>query len=309
MTSRPPAPSKLLSARVIHAALCAVRDAGGSLRLADIKLSVQKTLQLDDWAKAIIESNRLPRWETYLHFASDDTVKAGYLTKDHGLWTLTETGIGALDKAPDDFLAEANSKYREWQKQQTPKSVETVSISPENAETDIPPEDGMESILKEAHSRLAAEILEQLRQGSPAFFERVVLETLLRMGYGGSRQEAGRTVGKTGDGGIDGIINEDRLGLDAVYIQAKRWANDVGAGEIRDFKGALDGHGAAKGVFITTAGFTRAALDEVSRSRNYKIVLIDGAKLARFMIEYNVGVSTAATYELKKIDSDYFSEE
>lgn len=143
----------------------------------------------------------------------------------------------------------------------------------------------------------------------PEFFERLVVQLLLKMGYGGSRQEAGRAVGRSGDGGIDGIINEDRLGLDAIYLQAKRWEGSVGEPPIRDFKGALDAKGAQKGVFITTSSFTPAAIEAARASRHYKIVLIDGARLAELMIEHDLGVSVAATYQLKRLDTDFFAEE
>lgn len=175
--------------------------------------------------------------------------------------------------------------------------------------SDLTPDEVIES----AHSRwveaLADELLERIKACQPVFFERLVLQLLIKMGYGGSRIEAGKAVGRSGDGGIDGIINEDRLGLDAIYLQAKRWEGPVGAGPIRDFKGALDAKGAQKGVFITTSGFTPAAVEAASQSRSYKIVLIDGARLADLMIEHDLGVSVAATYQLKRIDSDFFAEE
>lgn len=311
MTDRPFPRSKALAARVLHAALVAVREAGGQLHLGDIRALLQRELEFDEWASYIIESNGLPRWEMYLHFFSIDAVKANYLIKSRGVWSLTGDGVAALNLGAEGFLRSAQQKYRAWQKMQTPKVADAPVLADVlgDDEQEVPPEEGMDAILQDAHQRLAAEILERLKASPPSFFERVVLETLLKMGYGGSRAEAGKTLGRSGDGGVDGVINEDKLGLDAVYLQAKRWSNDVGAAEIRDFKGALDGNGATKGVLITTAGFTRSALDEVSRSRNYRVVLIDGVRLARYMIEYNVGVSTAATYELKKIDSDYFAEE
>ena len=128
------------------------------------------------------------------------------------------------------------------------------------------------------------------------------------MGYGGSRQEAGRAVGRSGDGGIDGIINEDRLGLDAIYIQAKRWEGTVGRPEIMKFVGALAGQRASKGVFISTSNYTQEARDYAAQSQ-YKVVLIDGERLAQLMIEYNLGVSTAAVYEVKRVDNDFFMDE
>ena len=135
-----------------------------------------------------------------------------------------------------------------------------------------------------------------------------MLDLLVKMGYGGTRRDAGQAIGRSGDGGIDGIIKEDRLGLDIVYIQAKRWDNTIGRPEIQKFAGALQGQRAKKGILITTSDFTRAAQEYVSLIDS-KIVLIDGNTLAQLMIDYNIGVGTVGTYELKRIDSDYFTEE
>lgn len=151
-------------------------------------------------------------------------------------------------------------------------------------------------------------MLDQVKSASPAFFERLVVELLVGMGYGGSLQDAGKAVGKSGDGGIDGIIKEDILGLDLIYIQAKRWEGSVGRPEVQKFAGALQMHRARKGVFITTSAFSKDALDFVSRIDS-KIVLIDGETLAKYMIDHNVGVSRLRSYDVKRIDSDYFSEE
>lgn len=166
----------------------------------------------------------------------------------------------------------------------------------------------MESAHEKLRNGLAAEILQQIANCSPTFFERLVLDVIVKMGYGGSRQDAGEHVGKSGDEGIDAIINEDKLGLDVIYIQAKRWKNAIGSGEIRNFIGALSGKRAKKGIVITTSDFTKDAKKAVE-GIDYKIVLIDGLTLATHMIDYNVGVSSVATYEIKKMDSDYFAEE
>jgi restriction system protein len=147
-----------------------------------------------------------------------------------------------------------------------------------------------------------------MRSGSPAFFEQVVVRLLVAMGYGGSREAAGRAIGKSGDEGIDGIINEDRLGLDVVYVQAKKWSGTVGRPEIQKFAGALQGKRARKGVFITTSSFTSEAHDFVKHI-DAKIILVDGEQLAQFMFEHNVGVSSSTVYEVKRIDADFFDEE
>ena len=170
------------------------------------------------------------------------------------------------------------------------------------------PEEALESAHEKIRDSLAAEILQKLKSCSPSFFERLVVEVIVKMGYGGTRQDAGKAIGKSGDGGIDGIIKEDKLGLDTIYIQAKRWENTVGRPEIQKFVGALTGQRAKKGLFISTSNFSSDAMDYVSRV-DTKIVLIDGETLAQLMIDHNVGVSTIATYDLKKIDSDYFTEE
>lgn len=155
---------------------------------------------------------------------------------------------------------------------------------------------------------LSADLLERVKAAPPKFFEELVVDLLVAMGYGGSRAEAGQRVGQSGDDGIDGIINEDRLGLDVVYIQAKRWNSSVGSATVREFSGSLDMQGARKGVLITTGTFTKDAIDTVNRLPK-KIVLIDGERLTQLMIEFNIGVSVRERLEIKKIDEDYFSGE
>ncbi|MCG8552460.1 MAG: restriction endonuclease [Desulfobacterales bacterium] len=157
------------------------------------------------------------------------------------------------------------------------------------------------------HAELSKEVLEIVKSCSPSFFETLVIDLLITMGYGGSRKEAGQAMGKSGDGGIDGIINEDKLGLDVIYLQAKKWENPVPVKEIRDFTGALASKKAKKGIFITTSSFPKSAYDFVSQVE-YKIILIDGERLADLMIENSVGLSTINTYYVKTIDFDYFED-
>ncbi|MFS8064889.1 MAG: restriction endonuclease [Byssovorax sp.] len=157
-------------------------------------------------------------------------------------------------------------------------------------------------------SKLAEDLLERVKSYSPRFFEKLVVDVLVAMGYGGSLKDAGRAVGQSGDGGIDGIIKADRLGLDAIYIQAKRWEATVGRPVVQAFAGSLEGQRARKGVLITTSQFSGEARDYVSRIEK-KIVLIDGAELAQLMIDYDVGVAVQQTYTLKKLDLDYFTED
>jgi restriction system protein len=170
------------------------------------------------------------------------------------------------------------------------------------------PEEILESSFARIRKNLAHELLSKIKKSSPAFFENLVIELLVKMGYGGTMKEAGRSVGRSKDEGIDGIIKEDRLGLDVIYIQAKRWENPVGRPEIQKFVGALAGQGAKKGIFITTARFTNDARAYHPKNET-KIVLIDGEELANLMIDYNLAVSTIHTFEIKRIDNDYFGEE
>lgn len=167
------------------------------------------------------------------------------------------------------------------------------------------PEEQLESAYQTIREQLAQALIAQVMKCPPEFFEQLVVDLLLAMGYGGSRRDAGQAVGKTADGGIDGIIKEDRLGLDAVYIQAKRWEGTVGSPVVRDFVGSLVGHAANKGVLITTSRFTRDA-DEYAKRIPQKVVLIDGVRLAGLMIDFGVGVSDVATYAVKRLDTDYF---
>ncbi|HXV96860.1 MAG TPA: restriction endonuclease, partial [Anaerolineae bacterium] len=155
---------------------------------------------------------------------------------------------------------------------------------------------------------LAQELLDKVKASPPRFFERLVVDLLVSMGYGGSRQDAGEAIGQSGDDGIDGIIKEDRLGLDAVYIQAKRWEGKVGRPIVQAFAGSLEGHRARKGVLITTSQFSLDARDYVNRIEK-KIVLIDGEQLAQLMIDFNVGVTEVASYTVKRVDFDYFGED
>ena len=169
------------------------------------------------------------------------------------------------------------------------------------------PEKSIEKNYQQIRKELATELLQKISENTPTFFEELVIDLLVAMGYGGSREDAGKAVGGSGDGGIDGIINEDKLGLDVIYVQAKRWESNIGEPPLRDFVGALDGKGVQKGIFITTSNFNPAAENYAERSSK-RIILIDGNQLAQYMIDHNVGVSIEKTYEIKRVDSDYFAE-
>jgi restriction system protein len=231
---------------------------------------------------------------------------------------LTDRGKSVLNQKPDtvnlrflsqfpEFVAFRNSKGR------APGSVvlqpaQPTAPEPTLAEDLHTPEELIEEGYERLRAELAQEILARVKAAPPAFFERLVVKVLLTMGYGGTRYEAGEAIGRSGDGGIDGIINEDRLGLDIIYIQAKRWEHSVGRPDVQGFVGALHGQRAAKGVFITTSTFTKEARQYISNI-NSRIVLVDGQQLAELMIDYGVGVSVAQTYQIKKLDSDFIPEE
>lgn len=186
-------------------------------------------------------------------------------------------------------------------------SRETTTTESVATATEQTPEEALELAHQSLRLSLAQDILSRILSCSPTFFERLVVELLVKMGYGGSRRDAGERIGQGGDGGIDGIIKEDRLGLDTIYIQAKRWQGSVGRPEIQKFVGALQGQRAKKGVFITTSSYTGEAIDYASRI-DTKVVLIDGQLLANLMMDFDVGVSVSASYIVKRIDSDYFEE-
>lgn len=236
--------------------------------------------------------------------------KAGLIESPRrGVFRITERGQSVLASGPESI----DVKYLE----QFPEFVEFREIRHERSgekpaelgtTLDATPEEALDAAYHGLRVDLELEVLEQVKAASPAFFERLVVELLVRMGYGGSLRDAGEAIGRSGDGGIDGIIKEDRLGLDVIYIQAKSWEATVGRPEIQKFAGALQGHRARKGVFLTTATFSREAIDFASRIDS-KIVLIDGPTLVTYMIDHDVGVSPSQTYEVKKIDSDYFTEE
>lgn len=263
----------------------------------------------DDERKALLPSGVQEIFRNRVAWAKSHLKMAGLLeTPKRGIYKITERGLETLRKNPPLINLKYLYQFPEYvafrnTHRERPESTDDT----ENGQAGTP-EEALESAHEKIRDSLASEILQKLKSCSPSFFERLVVEVIVKMGYGGTRQDAGKAIGKSGDGGIDGIIKEDKLGLDTIYIQAKRWENTVGRPEIQKFVGALTGQRAKKGLFISTSNFSSDAMDYVSRV-DTKIVLIDGETLAQLMIDHNVGVSTIATYNLKKIDSDYFTEE
>ena len=229
-----------------------------------------------------------------------------------GFYRITARGKDLIKKEPKAINVKLLKQYPEFLEFQQLKGTRTGDTGNDSKRaSDIStatPSEALESAYENLRDELADELLARLKKTSPAFFERVVVELLVKMGYGGSRADAGKAIGRSGDGGIDGIIKEDKLGLDVVYIQAKRWDNNpVGRPDVMQFAGALQAQRANKGIFITTSRFTDDARNYVSQIGS-KIVLIDGEQLTGLMIEHDVGVSTVSLYPVKKIDSDYFEE-
>jgi restriction system protein len=233
--------------------------------------------------------------------------KAGlvYSTR-RGFVRVTSRGLEVLKSKPSRIDVKFLDQFPEFVEFRTLRREEMVAAIPQVAETT--PEEAMEEAHQRLRASLESELLARVKTASPAFFERLVVELLVKMGYGGSFRDAGQAVGRSGDGGIDGIIKEDRLGLDVISLQAKRWEAAVGRPEIQKFAGALQGVRARKGVFITTSTFSKDA-EEFAGKIDSKIILIDGATLARLMVDNLVGVSSVTSYALLKIDSDYFTEE
>lgn len=246
--------------------------------------------------------NRIGWARTYLKKAKLIT------TTRRGHFIISERGKEVLQSNPDKIDYDFLMQFPEFQEfRNTRKDRDEERTSSVDAFDEKTPEELLESAYEAINRELAQNLLDTIKTASPSFFEKLVLDLLLKMGYGGSRRDAGQSIGKTGDEGIDGIIKEDSLGLDVIYIQAKRWENVIGRPEIQKFAGALQGKRAKKGIFITTSDFTKEAFDYVSHIDS-KIVLINGETLTKLMIEHNVGVSPVSSYEIKRIDSDYFEE-
>ncbi len=260
----------------------------------------------------LLPSGQQPLFNNRVGWANTYLKQAGLLESPRrGLFRITQRGRELLKEQPeriDVSLLERFPEFVEFRGKRRPKKSQPGETAPVQPPTSDTPEDALSNAYNSLRAELESELLEEIGRASPAFFEQLVVDVLVKMGYGGSRQDAGRAIGRSGDGGIDGIINEDRLGLDVIYIQAKRWESTVGRPEIQKFAGALQGHRARKGVFITTSGFSREALDYAGMIEA-RIILIDGDRLAKLMVDHGVGVSTVGTYEVKRVDSDYFSEE
>lgn len=278
-----------------------VQDIMASL-VRHFELTDEEQQELLPSGNQTVISNRISWARTYLK-------KAGLLSSPRkAVFCITEGGKQLLATNPEKItmrLLRRQPEFLEWRSASSAREEEKNDNGEPDEEVGKTPQEVLEEAHQQLTKELSSDLLETVKSCTPLFFEHLVIDLVVKMGYGGSRREAGKAIGKSGDGGIDGIIKEDKLGLDAIYIQAKRWENTVPVKEIRDFAGALLGQKARKGIFITTSGFPESAYEYV-KNIEPKIVLIDGKRLTELMIEYNIGVSVQSTYELKRIDTDYF---
>lgn len=223
-----------------------------------------------------------------------------------GVYRITDRGTALLKQDLPKITVKTLQQYPEIVQMYKGGSTADSTATPvKDAELTMTPEEQLEGSFQVHHEALADELLEAVKNGTPAAFEAIVVNLLVAMGYGGSVEDAGKVVGKSGDGGIDGIIKQDKLGLDFLYVQAKRWKDVVGSPEIMKFSGSLTKKHANRGVFITTSWFSKDALEYVEAIPQ-RIILIDGKHLAALMIEHNIGVAPAKVYTLKRLDQDYF---
>ena len=281
----------------IHSMRDAIETLSNQFNLSD----EERKVLLPSGTQRIVD-NRISWARTYL-------TKAGlFETPKRGYFRITPAGRALLATNPQELNINTLMQYDTFQEFRTRKSPQTDNKKDVTISSHTTPQEQLEEGIEKINQNLSEELLREIKNCTPSFFEKIVVDLLITMGYGGSRKEAGEVLGKTGDEGIDGIIKEDKLGMDTIYIQAKRWEAVVGRPEIQKFVGALHGQKAKKGVFITTSSFSKDAVDYV-KNIDSKVILIDGVTLAHYMIEYNVGVSVAQTLEIKKIDTDYFHEE
>lgn len=260
--------------------------------------------------KELLPSGGQTRFDNRVHWSRSYLKQAGLVENPaRGTFRITDDGRKVLAKKPNQIDIKLLMQFEKFVQFRNRTRVDHQQVA---AATETEGQKTPRELLEENHlklrNELAADLIDTIKGASPRFFEKLVLELLLKMGYGGWRDGAGRVVGGSGDQGIDAVINQDRLGLDVIYIQAKRWDGNINDEQVRNFIGSLAGHKAGRGVFITTSAFTQKANDFVTKIPQ-KVILIDGDRLAQLMIEHGVGVSPVASYEVKKIDADYFSED
>ncbi|GBQ11014.1 restriction endonuclease [Swaminathania salitolerans] len=293
--------------------------ATGEQRVTDAAEHIADELGLSaEEREALLPSGNQRVLHNRIHWAKSYMTKAGLIASPRRGWFVaTGNGIALLDTNPAQLGVNELKNYRsfnDFYNGQKPAEDESavsalpLAESPQTMET-ATPEEQIETACQAMHSALRTELLERIVQNSPAFFERLIVDLLIAMGYGGSQRSAATQLGRSGDGGVDGVINEDRLGLDRVYVQAKRYADaTIGRPDVQGFVGSLVGHGATKGVFVTTSGFSNQAREYV-RHLTQRVILIDGERLTELMIEYGVGVRLSRAIAVKRLDEDFFTGE
>lgn len=287
---------------------------GQPRRITEISEALAKYFGLNDTdLQDLIPSGKKSRHYDRVGWSATYMKQAGLLISlKRGWYQITEQGFQAstngeridtefLRRFPEFIAFQTRTRESSATNDSEPITLPQISIAEHT------PDEVLDSASQTLRNALAIDLLERVKESPPQFFEQLVIDLLLAMGYGGSQRDAAQRVGQSGDGGIDGIINEDRLGLDVIYIQAKRWESSVGARDVRDFAGSLEEKKAIKGVFITTSDFTKDAREFVGRIGK-RIILIDGQKLADLLIDFDVGVGIRKTYIIKKIDEDYFTD-
>jgi restriction system protein len=272
------------------------------------ELAREFALTSDD-IEELIPSGRVTTFQNRVGWATTYLYRTGLIHRPRrAVYAITDRGREMLRRYPDRIDLKALSQFPEFNEFRQPKAsnggptAATAAVADADDQT---PEERIASAYRELRSALAAELLDRVYDQSPEFFEQLVLDLLHAMGYGGTRDDAVERLGRSGDAGVDGVIREDRLGLDSIYVQAKKWRDVVGRPEIQKFFGALHGQRATKGVFITTSGFSREAV-EYADGVTPRVILVDGKELAQLMIDHGVGVTVAREYRVKRLDLDYF---
>ncbi|MBV9230098.1 MAG: restriction endonuclease [Chloroflexi bacterium] len=277
--------------------------------------ALARQLNLSDQdKKELLPSGKQRKFDNRVHWARTYLAKACMLTSTgRSKFRITERGIKVVNDNPAQINVKFLKQFPEFREFYDGKgnAVNGDTEAPQEIieKTSQTPQEILDTSYQSLRQNLAQELLERIKNSPPKFFENLVVDLLIAMGYGGSRKDAGQAIGQVGDGGIDGIIKEDKLGLDAIYLQAKRWEGTVSRPVVQGFAGALIGRKARKGILITTSNYSQQAIDYANGIENLKIILIDGEQLAQLMIDHDVGVTEESRYIVKKIDLDYFSEE
>jgi restriction system protein len=289
--------------------------------VGDVRESIATKLGLGVAEReALLPSGKQPIFDNRLGWAKTYLAKAGLVSSvRRGVYQISDRGRSVVASKPARIDASYLAKFPEFEEFHRkadnesddagpPPKVEASSLEVAAGVPASTPQESLDAAYHQLRRAVETELLAAVRAASFRFFERLVVELLVKMGYGGSLKDAGKAIGRSGDDGLDGIIKEDHLGLDAIYIQAKRWGKTVGRPEVQAFAGSLEGVRGRKGVFITTSTFSSEAREYVSRIEK-KIVLVDGQQLASLMTDFGIGVAPVSTYEVKRVDGDYFSEE